>query len=74
MGVDLTNYIIEVEMNQVESSSGEPKTFSRWDSIEENKVWNVREMRYAEPCGLIIPRVESSTLNMCDSDFYSCNM
>ena len=38
MGVDLTNYIIEVEMNQVESSSGEPKTFSRWDSIEENKV------------------------------------
>ena len=34
----------------------------------------LREMRYAKSCGLIIPGVESSTLNMCDSDFYSCNI
>ena len=34
----------------------------------------LREMRYAKPCGLIILGVESSILNMCYSDFYSCNI
>ena len=29
MGVDPTNHIMEVAMNQVESSGGEPKTHSR---------------------------------------------
>ena len=38
MGVDLTDYIIEATMNQVESSSGEPETCSCGDSIEESKV------------------------------------
>ena len=35
----------------------------------------LKEMRYAKPCGLIISGVESSTsINMCDLEFYSCNM
>ena len=38
MGVDLTDYIIEATMNQVESSSGETETCSCGDSIEESKV------------------------------------
>ena len=41
MGVDPTNYIMEVAMNQIECSRGEPKTRSCQDFAEESKVWNV---------------------------------
>ena len=35
----------------------------------------LKKIRYAKPCGLIISGVESSTsINMCDLEFYSCNM
>ena len=43
-------------------------------SLKKVECGMLREMRYAKSCGLIIPGEESSTLNMCDSDFYSCNM
>ena len=42
MGVDPTDYIMEVAMNQVEFSSGEPETRSHRDSTEESRVWNVK--------------------------------
>ena len=38
MGVDPTNYIMEVAMNQVESSGGEAETHSCQDSTVENRV------------------------------------
>ena len=35
----------------------------------------LKEMRYAKPCDVIISGVESSTsINMCNLEFYSCNM
>ena len=43
MGVGPTDHIMEASMNQVESSSGEPETHSRWDSTEESRVWNVKK-------------------------------
>ena len=43
-------------------------------SLKKVKCGMLIEMRYAKSCGLIIPGVESNTLNMCDSDFYSCNL
>ena len=43
MGIDSTDYIMEVAMNQVESSNEEPETRSCRDSTEESKVWNVKE-------------------------------
>ena len=62
MGVDPTNYIMEAAMNQEESSGSQQETQSRRDSIEDSRVWMLREMRYAKLCGLIILGVESSTL------------
>lgn len=72
--VDPTNYIMEAAMNQVESSDRELETHSHRTSLKKVECGMLREMRYAKPCGLIIPGVESSTLNTYDSDFYSCNM
>ena len=42
MGVEPTDHIMEVAMNQVESGGGEPETRSRRDSTEESRVWNVK--------------------------------
>ena len=42
MGVDLTDYIMEAAMNQVESSGFQQETQSRLDSGEDNRVWNAK--------------------------------
>ena len=42
MGVDPTDYIMEVTMNQVKSSSGKPETRSCQDSTKESRVLNVK--------------------------------
>ena len=42
MGVDPTDYIMEVAMNQVMSSGGELETCSCRDSTKESRVWNVK--------------------------------
>ena len=42
MGVDLTNYIMEAAMNQVESNDSQPETHSRRASTKESRVWNVK--------------------------------
>ena len=40
--IDLANYIMEAAMNQVESSGSQQETQSRWDSIEDSRVWNAK--------------------------------
>ena len=42
MEVDLSDYIMEVAMTQVESSGLQQETQSRRDSIEDNRVWNAK--------------------------------
>ena len=42
MEVDPTDYIMEVAMNQVESSGPQQETQSRRDSIEDSRVWNAK--------------------------------
>ena len=42
MRVDPIDYIMEDAMNQVESSCSQRGTHSRRDSIEDNRVWNVK--------------------------------
>ena len=43
MGVDPTDYIMEVAMNQVEFSDSQWETHSRRDSIEDSRMWNVKK-------------------------------
>ena len=42
MGIDPTEYIMEVVMNQVESSGSQQETQSHRDSIEDSRVWNAK--------------------------------
>ena len=74
MGVDSTDYIMEATMNQVVSVVENWKYVHVRTPLRKVEYGMLRKMRYAKPCGLIIPGVENNTLNMCDSDFYSCNM
>ena len=43
MGIDPTEYIMEVVMNQVESSGSQQETQSHRDSIEDSRVWNAKK-------------------------------
>ena len=42
MGVEPNDHIMADAMNQVESSGPQQETQSRWDSIEDSKVWNAK--------------------------------
>ena len=42
MGVEPNDHIMANAMNQVESSGPQQETQSRWDSIEDNRVWNAK--------------------------------
>ena len=42
MGVDLSDYIMEATMTQVESSGLQQETQSHRDSIEDSRVWNAK--------------------------------
>ena len=42
MGVEPNDHIMADAMNQVESSGPQQETQSRWDSIEDNRVWNAK--------------------------------
>ena len=41
--IDPANYIMEAAMNQVESNGSQQETQSRWDSIEDGRVWNAKK-------------------------------
>ena len=42
MGVEPNDHIMEYAMNQVESSDPQQETQSRWESIEDSGLWNVK--------------------------------
>ena len=42
MGVEPNDHIMEDAMNQVESSDPQQETQSRWDSIEDSRLWNAK--------------------------------
>ena len=43
IGVEPNDHIRADAMNQVESSGPQQETQSRWDSIEDNRVWNAKK-------------------------------
>ena len=51
---------MEDAMNQVESSDPQQETQSRRESVEDSRSWNAKRDEII--CGLIIPKVENSTL------------
>ena len=42
MEVESNDHIMEAAMNQIESSGLQQETQSRWDSIEDSRVWNAK--------------------------------
>ena len=62
MGIEPNDHIMEDAMNQVESSDPNKKHNHVESPLMTVDCGMLREMRYAKLCGLIIPRVESSTL------------
>ena len=60
MGVERNDHIMEDAMNQVKSSDPQQETQSRRESVKDSRSWNAKRDEII--CGLIIPKVENSTL------------